>query len=1166
MNKDAAERVSQRSRDEPHVEEQKAKRKILAAQRRRERRQRVRQRIRERREIEALQEQLRKKAADKPKARISPRKAAKLREHAEAQQQKEAQDRMRNRRRMRINNTIAMLIDAVRATRNDAVTVGPFPGELLAGLRNRVGIDGGRVGGGAEVAGENARIKEITRKLNDRAYMCAQRMRCHRTQGSQAGTDGEAEGAQEVYGDEDGGIAAQSLPEDATKLSDGDVIITFSDEGEQGAAPDKSGNIVSAKLASVHGHDAGDDESSLFSTDDEVEDFLDGTFHQDDIEDGSDDEEELAADIDECLDAYLANAVCKSDKDRSRLQDAKKLMRGWIEINERSRSAEIKNLRRNGPEMSAMDREYAKESIKCYDSFVYGGVGGGLMRMKSLDFILRGAAPTTSKGGARGYSQTSPPWRRMPQDSSQAKPATGTPGQAAESLAELLRGFRFYDVNNREHAFGTSFPGTASHPFLSSRTARTRTCIQSMYQPEKPDQTLVDPNLWAKFYGTDSWATCNNDGGNKWQNDCDYAQVNMKRWAERFCDGRDKRSCSFDGSCKENLEEQDDGGFFSREEEMPDAPPLNEGETFGTKGFKKPAWEFSRMPAPITGTSVKSSIRNPFAPASSNVLNEVKKKGVTWQEDLIGGNSDGGLFTPKEIPQEQPQLYQPPQGTAWPQTFQSLQMKSQSSPKPSLKSPSGTSSWSEPSRIPMDTSFLDDDMNKPDPPPVPFDGKPFGYVDLDPNRIYTRSQTHLDDAYIEKMFGSGGELMAGLQDAWDRSGGGPTDGSLVRDHPEAWEDLNMSTPQNMTSREFEQHVAKLEKAIAQKDAQAQAAGSSSSSTAAAAAANAKRTTSTSVATSSPVTRQPPAGYPRPSVPSHGGNNSKRVATTTPAVAATTATASPVMRQPPPGYSRSSNPSQAGNNNNERKHNPTSPATTSAPPQPGSATKRRFQPFNPAPEMNIAFYERHRPGGSAWDEAERMKYEAFLGFGNKNNTPAKTQNFNQSSSAAAATATSQRFAKGPIPGIPPPAKPSPQQQQSQHQDAARTATHGFSDPSSSPAVGTTGGRPAKRTNNNAFTNPIPYRNNNNNNFNLRGGGGAGSSESDTSSSNGGRSAPLYKDEAAVAGMSLSSEVAIEKARHAIRHAGPKAINEARKDLASEVMKDTDQSSSGQYVDT
>ncbi|KAK8001387.1 hypothetical protein PG991_013609 [Apiospora marii] len=389
--------VPHESQEERLAEEQQARRKMLVAQRRRERRQRVRQRLREKREIEALQERLRKKATGKANAGVSPAKAAKLQEHAEAQQQKEAQGRKRDRRRVRINNTIASLIDAVRATRNDAAAE-HFTDGLLAELGNGSGTDGG------SVDREAAKIKEITRTLNDHAYMCVQRMRAH---GSD--TDNEWEGKQEVEGYEDGGDdAAEAQLEALTDLSEGDVMVTV-DEGEQGAAHDKSGFIVSAKMAHVHGHNAGGGESPLFSTDDEVDDFLGETFYDDDMEDGSDDEDEVAADIDECLDAYLATAECKSDEDRRSLLEAKKLMRGWLEINERSRSAEIKHLRRNGSKMSAAEREVAKESIKGYDSFVYGGAGGGLLRRKSLDFILGGAGPTTSKGGAQGYSQAFPP-------------------------------------------------------------------------------------------------------------------------------------------------------------------------------------------------------------------------------------------------------------------------------------------------------------------------------------------------------------------------------------------------------------------------------------------------------------------------------------------------------------------------------------------------------------------------------------------------------------------------------------------------------------------------------------------------------------------------------------------------------------------------------------
>ncbi|KAK8135883.1 hypothetical protein PG984_003823 [Apiospora sp. TS-2023a] len=224
-------------------------------------------------------------------------------------------------------------------------------------------------------------------------------------------------------------------------------------------------------------------------------------------------------------------------------------------------------------------------------------------------------------------------------------------------------------------------------------------------------------------------------------------------------------------------------------------------------------------------------------------------------------------------------------------------------------------------------------------------------------------------------------------------------------------------------------------------------------------------------------------------------------------------------------------------------------------------------------MNIAFYEKHRPGGSHRDEANRMVYNAFLGIGNDNkNTPAKTQNANlgssqfesarkrsfeqqkqgmmnisgQSSNAAAATALSQRFAKGPNPGVPPPAKPTRQQQQSQHQDAARTVTQGFS--SSSAAA--TGERPAKRAKN-AFAKSVPYRKNNSY---LRGSGADGS-ESDASSEDGG--APLYEG-------TVMPEVAVEKARHAIRHAGPKVNQQDKEVVSDEIMKDADQPSSGQYV--
>ncbi|KAK8001386.1 hypothetical protein PG991_013608 [Apiospora marii] len=739
-----------------------------------------------------------------------------------------------------------------------------------------------------------------------------------------------------------------------------------------------------------------------------------------------------------------------------------------------------------------------------------------------------------------------------------------------------------------------------------------------MHQPNKPDQTLVDPNLWAKFYGTDSWATSNDASGNQWRNDCDYAQVNIRKWAERFCEDRDKRSCSFDGSCKENLDADDDGGFFSREEEMPDAPPLNEGETFGTKGFKKPAWEFSRMPAPIKGTAAKSSIRNPFAPASPTVLNEVKKKGVTWQQDLTGGgSSNGGLFTPKEIPQQQSPLYQPPRPTSHPQsqpqthtqTHQPLQTKPQASPKPSLKSPSADKGWLEPSqKIPMDTSFLDDDLNKPDPPPVPADGNSIGgFVNLDQDRAWSRPQKPLTDAEMEKIWGPGsGPMMAGLK------GGGPPDGARYRDHPEMMEELvrrgqefemerynsaiegrprrfDMSSPLNMTPREFEQHVAELEKTIALEDAQAEAAGPySSSSTAAAAAAatatNGKATTSTSAAASSPITRQPPTGYSRPSVSSQGGNNNKRPHTAT---TDAPAPASPAMRQPPTGYSRPSISSQASNDK-QRTYKPTAAAAPvpSAPPQPGSATKRRlFGLGDLDPEMNIAFYEQHRPGGSARDEAERMTYNAFLGFGNKKATSqspslggaqfesARQRSFEQqqqdmtqppyqrsSNDVMAATfaATQRHFTKGTtFQGA---AMPTREQQQGQHRDAGRAVAQRFY-PSSPAPEGAAGERPAKRKSNDGFANPVPYRKNNNSNFSLRGGGSAGSSASDTSSGDEGSVSPLYRDEAAVAGMSLTSEVAIEKARHAIRHAGPKVTQQD-----DEVMQDADQPSSGQYVDT
>ncbi|KAK8047211.1 hypothetical protein PG996_015275 [Apiospora saccharicola] len=1012
--------------------------------------------------------------------------------------------------------------------------------------------------------------------------------------GPQAGTDGEGESEHDGEQEGDGPVTEP--------LNDG-VDFIVSDNGEQGAAPEKSGDIVSGKSAIVQGHVSGDDESSLFTTDDEVDDFLED-FHQYGDEDGDVDEEELAADIEECINAYLNTAECKNDDDRRNLNEAKKLLRGWVETNERARLAEIKNLRRCGAGMSDLERECAEQSIRSYDSLRYGGVGGGLLR----DFDLGGAGPRKSKPGAQGYSQTPPPWRRVPQGSrSQAGPAIGTPGtpgQPAGSIRELLRGFRFYDVNNREHAFGTSFPGTASHPFLSNRTERTRACIQSQHQPKKPDQTLVNPNLWAKFRGTDSWATSNDAGGNRWQNDCDYAKVNMKKWAERFCDDRDKRSCSFDGSCKENKEEEYDENFFSRDVEMTDAPAPKKGETFGTKGFKKPAWEFSRMPVSLKGTPIKSNVRNPFAPAPSAVLNEVKKKGVTWQQDLTDGIANSSLFTPKVIPpQQQPPLYQPPQAQT--QTHQPLQTKPQRSrpqptpspqpsPKPSLKQPSADEHGPGPLRnVPMNTSWLDDPfITKPNPRPEPFDGNEIGgFFDLNPNRVMAQRRPSKDLDFWD--FGID-EVQRGIKDEWERKGGAPRN-SLPRDFPEAWEELNrvgyeyelerrnaaiegrprnldMSSVLNMTPREFEAHMEKLQKINDQKEAeeQAQAKAPHSSSTGAAAA-KGKAPANTTAVASSPATKQPPVGYSRPSMSSQGGNNNKRAETST----AATTTASPITRQPPTGYPRSSVSSQASKN--KWKYNPraAAAATTPAPSGTGPPTPRRIFPRDPEPEMNIAFYEKHRPGGSHRGEANRMVYNAFLGIGNDNkNTPATTQNANlgnsqfesarkrsfeqqqqgmmntsgHSSSAAAATALSQRFAKGPIPGVPLPAKPTRQQQQSQHQDAARTVTQGFPPSSSSSAA--TGERPAKRAKN-AFAKPVPYRKNNSY---LRGGGADGS-ESDFSSEDGG--APLYEG-------AVMPEVAVEKARHAIRHAGPKVKLQDKEVVSDEIMKDADQPSSGQYV--
>ena len=78
--------------------------------------------------------------------------------------------------------------------------------------------------------------------------------------------------------------------------------------------------------------------------------------------------------------------------------------------------------------------------------------------------------------------------------------------------------------------------------------------------------------------------------------------------------------------------------------------------------------------------------------------------------------------------------------------------------------------------------------------------------------------------------------------------------------------------------------------------------------------------------------------------------------------------------------------------------------------------------------------------------------------------------------------------------------------------------------------------------------MPYRKNNSY---LRGGGADGS-ESDFSSEDGG--APLYEG-------AVMPEVAVEKARHAIRHAGPKVNLQDKEVVSDEIMKDADQPSSG-----
>ncbi|KAK8058376.1 hypothetical protein PG994_008824 [Apiospora phragmitis] len=1074
------EQVQQQQAEQDELEEQqKAQRKMLAAQRRRERHQRVRARLRKSREIEAAQEELRKPSRldDTP----TPAQLAVWRQRREELQKMERKEKCRARRRVRINNTIALLLDAVRDHRggkDNESEVERYGADVLrygSNYLSGISTSSSSSVGDCKALDEASRIKEITRMLNDRAYMCAQRSR-----GLEPGSVGLKEDGE--------GCGDHPPPE----------------EREKGAASVKSSDIVSAKKAVIEaqdgGDDAGDDASSLFTTDDETEDGHDDDYWSESDPD-SDDDLELAKDIDEGLTHWLSGVICLNDFEKGKLNSAREIMRGWIEIIERSRSAEIKNLRKCGSAMSTLDRECAKEDIRRYDGFLYGGSG-------------RDWTAQFNNSDISSNNRASSSGRVRPQGSRAGAATTGPP---AERLSDFLRGFRFYDVDNREHACGTSFPGTASHPYLSSRTERTRSCLQSQHQQpaRAPDQTLVDPNLWEKFYGiTDTWAVVNGTSSGLLRNDCDYAKQNMKKWAERFGEDRDQRACSFNASCN------DDGGFFGRKEDMPDAPPLSDyddygyddddqgqgagaaaraaEETFGTKGFKKPAWEFNRMPAPLQSPS-RPHMRSSFAgPTPSSVWEEVKKKNVTFTEDLTSGNPNGGLFTPKENPQQLPQS------------------PAQPSPKPKPKSRGSV------------TDYMKSDLwasltaDMPRQRPVPFDGNPYGGVVVtDPYRRPITSNVASKPLWDEtdesfELLVPPGENRPHRKVKFFENAQHKADyddmNRIAREHiAKRHQALNAGEPEPEWpwGTDPEQFQRLLETERAKWRAQEQAEGLSS-------AAGNNVTTTATTAGASPTAKSPTSSsYPQPSTSSSSQAGSNKRASVS-----------------GPG-SKSHGPSRAYYN----AFLGGKPATTENASLAGAAfDAARKRSFEQQQQGMMTTNPSTNPGGLRVQQGKD-----FVPFTHP--SPASPTTTTQQQRRAAA-ALNQSFATGAIPGLSPQtAQPTRQQQQAQHQDAARAVNESFQRgpiPGISPPAAS-----ARRQSKN------PY---------LRGGGRDNSSGS--SDSDGG--APLF--EGAAAAVAYMSSVAVEKARHAILHAGlPMKMGQNKDGNSSEAKKDTNQpSSSGQYV--
>ncbi|KAK8111801.1 uncharacterized protein PG998_008258 [Apiospora kogelbergensis] len=319
--------------DEESQQQEAAKKKMRAAKARRERRQRAREQRRNQVSdsgSDTPREQLRGGDKQGPTGFTPSSSSSWAPATASWNKQQGLTAKKRERRIRRINNAIIMYVGAVRGETQYGQSLGL--GELNED----------------NVPDEEAKIKEITRTLNDRTYMVTQKAR---TQAQQ-----------------------QKDTETATKSSGSSVKFTLRNEGDKDRWQYRA---FDEEEDSSMEDDDDDGYHNLFTTDDETKYEFDGYDYGLTGEDGNDDDEEVAQDIEDCLQRYLAGAVCRSDDDVQRLYEAKELMRSWIEKEERSRSAEIKNLRQREPEMSALEREKSREAIGIYDNFIYGGYLGG---------------------------------------------------------------------------------------------------------------------------------------------------------------------------------------------------------------------------------------------------------------------------------------------------------------------------------------------------------------------------------------------------------------------------------------------------------------------------------------------------------------------------------------------------------------------------------------------------------------------------------------------------------------------------------------------------------------------------------------------------------------------------------------------------------------------